>query len=168
MGEDPIGSVFALLILIFGISILPMILIQNNVDAQSRSAAEALVQDFADNARSTGYITKEGYDKFKSDLVATGYSYHVEMLHRSKIVVPNGKDASGNYLYTTAYNAYNFNDILDIMEVSGRYSMKDGDFFQIKLTTTGDTKGSTYLSGILGGSGQKMTIPAGGLVGNTN
>ncbi len=162
MGEDPIGVVFAMLLLIFGITILPMVIIQNNVDAQSRSAAEALVQDFADNARSTGYITREEYDKFKSDLVATGYTYHVEMLHRSKIVVPNGST------YTTAYNAYNFNDILDMLETSGRYSMKSGDFFQIQLTTISETKGSGYLAAIIGGPGQKMTIPAGGLVGNTN
>ena len=162
MGEDPIGVVFALLLLIFGIAVMPMLIVQNNVDSQSRSAAEALVQDFTDNARSTGYITKEEYDQFKSDLVATGYVYHVDMLHRSKVVVPY------NGTYTTAYNTYNFNDILDILETTGRYSMKNGDFFQMKITTTGDTLGSSYVGAVLGRPGQQMTIPSGGLVGNTN
>lgn len=165
MGEDPIGTVFALLLLVFGITLLPMLIVQNNVDAQARSQVESIVQDFTDNARSTGYFTREEYNVFKAELSKCGYPFHVEMLHRSKMVLPNEREEG---TYTTAYNAYNFDDIMEVLEETGKYSMKNGDFFQIKLTSIGSTKGSLELAAILGGGGQKMIIPAGGMVGNTN
>ena len=161
MGDDPIGILVALFSLIFLLSVLPLAIIQNNVDSQVEMAIEEAVEDFTDNVRSTGYITKEEYEIFKNELTTYGYTLNVEMLHRSKVVVPNGSS------YSTAYNAYNFNDILDALETNGIYTMKNGDFFYIKLTSVDSTFGSKIFSTILGTSGTKIAIPSGGMVGNT-
>ena len=162
MGDDPIGVVFALMILLGLVTFVPMLIVQNNVDAQSRSTVEALAQDFTDNARSAGYITREEYQIFKNALSTTGYSFHIEMLHESKIVIPDESS------YIVSYNAYNFEDILNELDENGIYEMKNGDTFSIKLTSVTPTYGSSELAALIGGSGQKMTIPAGGMVGNSN
>ena len=162
MTDNPIAKAFASLFLILGISVLPLMLVMNNVDNQARSAAEAAVQDFADNARSTGVLTKADFEVLKAKLQATGYVYHVEMLHRSKMAIPD--DAQG---YRDVYKAYNFEDISNIWEENeGVYAMKNGDFYQILITSTTPTIGSKIYAANYGGSGITLNIPAGGMVGN--
>ena len=164
MAEDSFGKAIATLFLLLGLALLPLLLMQSNVDNMSRAAAEEAVQDFADNARSTGYISQADYEVLRSKLVATGYVYHVQMLHRSKTVVPDSEMADG---YRTSYKAYNFDDITTYWEENdGVYPMKNGDFFQILMTSTTPTKSSSILGMLYGGSGTVQSIPAGGMVGN--
>ncbi|MBQ7430263.1 hypothetical protein [Butyrivibrio sp.] len=164
MAEDSFGKAIATLFLILGIAFFPLLLMQNNVDSMSRAAAEEAVQDFADNARSTGYITQADYEVLRAKLVATGYSYHVQMLHRSKTVVPDSDMDEG---YRTSYKAYNFEDIVAYWEENdGVYPMKNGDFFQILMTSSTPTKASSMLGMLYGNSGTIQSIPAGGMVGN--
>lgn len=164
MAEDSFGKALASLLLILGIAFFPLVLMQENVDNMSRAAAEEAVQDFADSARSTGFLTKSDYEVLRSKLVSTGYTYHVQMLHRSKTVVPDPTIAEG---YRTSYKAYNFEDISKYWEENeGIYPMKNGDFYQILITSATPTKGSAMLGILHGNAGTIQSIPAGGMVGN--
>lgn len=162
MVEEPIAKAFATFFIVLALALVPLMIITNSIDSMTRSAVESAVQDFSDNARSTRYITREEYDILKSKLAATNYAYRVEMLHRSKVVVPD----DGILGYVTAYHAYGYDDIMETLEETGVYEMKNGDFYYIKLTSASDTIGSHIYGIFTGTPGYKLSIPAGGMVGN--
>ncbi len=176
--EDVVGRVFAPIFLIIAITLIPLVFVFSGLDLTQRSYVQETVDNYASEIRSTGVISKANYEKFIMDLQKTGMIFDINVVHKSKTVVPYG---DGDY--RTAFRSYGKDDILSYIEGYGDdmipntaddnegydYVMKNGDFITIKITSVEGTPGTKYL-GLLNGSGSrgiKLSASSGGMVGNT-
>ncbi len=175
--DDIVGRLASACFIIFSLTIIPLMIIFNNLDLSQRSALDTIVSTYTDEVRSTGVISKENYEDFLRKLSSTGYTYDIKIVHKSKTAVPT---TSGSY--KIAYKAYSKSEILSYIEGFGPdgepgtsddtsikdYVMKSGDFISIKVVADTETTGSKLFRSIINGSSIiKLGASSGGMVGNT-
>lgn len=172
--DDVLGRSFSYMLLIFGFFFLVPLLLFANADISNRSYVGQALNEFVGEARESGEITQEGYQRLMNKLIATGEGYQISAEHRSKVTVYDGTE------YQSSYRSYNYNDILSVMEGygedmepgtaddtgKGSYPMKRGDYFTVTVKSNGPTLGSRFLAAILPGhQGLKLVCTSGGIVG---
>ncbi len=175
--EDIVGRIASAFLIIAALTIIPLMIIFNNLDLAQRSTLNKIVDNYADEVRSTGVISKENYEDFLRQLSQTGYTYDIYITHKSKTAVPvSGGD------FKIAYKAYSKSDILEYVEGFGPdkepgtaddtdfkdYTMKSGDFISIKVVANTETTGSRLFRMMNKGVPViKLGSSSGGMVGNT-
>lgn len=171
MQEDPVSRVASPLLLILLMVIVPLLIGTMVLDVSQRSTADNAVQEFSQEARSTGYISQANYQNLVTALSTTNKSYTVKMLHRAKTATPvYGNDGKATGKYTTTYVAYNQDDIFTKLDDGEDYVMKNGDFFDISVASQQPMTGFSYFGAFTGQGpnlGMKIICKAGGMVGNT-
>lgn len=136
--EDSLGrliaGVFGVLLLFF----LPILCISLKKDNTSQAYIDNAVVEFVDNARATGQITDEAYEKMCSKIDAIQPFCDVQISHSSKYAV-----GDGNGGYEVCYFDYQKQDILDTIYTSSgeneTYYLKNGDFLQVTVVNTQPT-----------------------------
>lgn len=131
---------------------LPFILFFGRIDQLVQSNVNAYTITFVDNAKVTGKITKENYEKYIRNLDSTGYSFDVLIEHESAMVVPeydSDSNPTGNYLDTTML--YTKEEITEQLydELDGKYEMKLGDHFSVQLISRKETMSNKLFKALL-------------------
>lgn len=176
--DDILGRVFSYILLIFGLFFVAPLFVFLNADITTRNYVNTCVNEFTEEARAGGVITKADYNQLVNRLTASGDTYIITMEHKSKILVP---DEDGNY--QTVYESHPTNEILSILFGYGSdgepgsaddvpegedYVMKNGDYLTITAKSNSPSIGTRFYSGIRFQSGGiKLRASAGGIVGKT-
>ncbi len=86
--EDTLQRVFSVLVAVIIFFLLPLYIAFEKKDDISYSLALKITSNFVDNVKNKGYLSKDMYDNFISNLAVTGNDYDIKMEHLSKKYYP--------------------------------------------------------------------------------
>ncbi len=173
--QDILGRVMLVVAGCYCLFILPVMIIASKQDNLKQSYIDSAVTEFVDNARASGKITPEAYERLCNRVDAAHLVCSIQMIHSSKYVSPNAElDASGHNTYETYRTDYNKEEILSYMYPSSPYEenrswkMKNGDFLKVIVQNETPTLGSRLsLFFTTRGDTKTLYTSYGGYVGNT-
>ena len=140
MGDSLITvvAIFLAAILMF---VFPLMSLAERTDDISQLAVQTATTDFVDNVRTTGKLTLDDYEKYLSDITATGNTFEVEILVQQLDENPGKKTTQaeatkiGENLY---YNIYT-TQVLEELNSKGRITLKEGDLITVTAKNTNQT-----------------------------
>lgn len=178
--KDNISIIFASIIGVLLIVILPLFSILDRQDSMSYNVVLTQTTNFVDNIRHNGFIDQESYYNYISALASTSNTYKVEMeIYKKRLI--KDVDAAGD-VYVEDLELFNTTDVLEVIgsensitdaetsnEKNNVYLLKEGDEVYFKVYNTNITAGSIIYSAFAGGSTTKVIdISYGGVVNNVN
>lgn len=105
--EDNLQRIFAVLLSFLVFFMLPLYIAHEKKDDAAYALALKITSNFVENVTSKGYITKDMYDTFISDLAITGNVYDIKMEHLAKKYTPVVHEYFGNnedgYNFVSSY-----------------------------------------------------------------
>ena len=115
--EDTLQRFFAILVAVVIFFLLPLYIAFEKKDDISYSLALKITSNFVNDVKNKGYITRDMYNDFISDLAVTGNSYDIKMEHVAKKYYPviysynNGfdKDYTNKFDYSLYKELYESN-----------------------------------------------------------
>jgi hypothetical protein len=143
------------------------------IDQASLRQVNVETQNFVNNVRHKGYISKEQYESYITAIAKTGNLYDVQMNHTRKQyypLQPGDKDYSPTHTYTIINDDYYTKQILDTIYKSGKdYTMKKEDTFTVTVKNM-STTGSMVFLNLLGGRAETGILFSqyGGMIVNEN
>ncbi len=171
--EDNLSFVVAVILSVLLLIFFPLYNAFERQDDISYEVALTAITNFADDVRQSGVLTKEDYDKFVNELIATGNSYDIQLEGHKKVLNRLDKD-----VVVENYEIDYSRDILKQLDSkyidnpksaikSGAYLLEDGDYFYVKIKNTNVTQ-ATMIFGIIAGvrNPVKIDLAYGGLVTN--
>jgi hypothetical protein len=135
--------IFLAAILLF---IFPLMSLAEKNDNIAQLKIQTAVDEFLNDAISTGKITQDKYEDFRSKMVSTGNSFDVELEVKkldenvSKKVTWNDGTVIGENMYISEYT-YDIEKSLD--SPKGVYNMKKGDILSVSVKNTNQTLSQT-------------------------
>lgn len=140
MGDSlvTIVVIFLAAVLMF---VFPLMAMSERTDDVAQLAVQTATTEFVDNARTTGKLTLQDYDKFMQTITSTGNSFEVDIEYRSLDENPGVKTTQAdmtkigeNYYY----NKYT-SQVLEELQHYGRITMKEGDMISVTVKNTNQT-----------------------------
>ena len=131
-------AIFLAAILMF---VFPLMSLAERTDDISSLAVQTATNEFVDNVRTTGKLTLEDYDKFISDITATGNSFATEIVIQQLDENPGIKTTQaeatkiGENLYYTIYTT----QVKEQLNSKGRINLKEGDIITVTVKNTNQT-----------------------------
>lgn len=138
-------AIFLAAVLMF---FIPMMATAENQDKVTQLALQTAVEKFVTNVTTKGYISREDYDAFCSEIGATGNTYdiQIEVQHLDenpgkKYVITSGDLIGENVRYSTFTSA-----ILEELEETGdgKYELKTGDNVIVTVNNTSTTMAELF------------------------
>lgn len=167
--SDTFITVIALFLAAILMFVFPLMSMSEQTDSVSQLAVETATKEFVDDIRSTGKITIDEYTKYTETIGATGNTYNVDM--EVKILDENpGKKTSqveskkiGENVYYSEYTA----QIMDKLNSTGLYSLKEGDIVSVSVKNTNTTLSQqlkNFFYTVIGNDTYTVAAEAGGVV----
>ena len=129
--SDTLVTVIAILLAAIMMFVFPLLSVSERSDDISQLSVQTATAEFVDNSRSIGKITMDNYSKLIDTIYATGNSYDIEM--EVKILDENiGKKSAwtqGTVIGENVYYSVYTSQIVEVLNESGIYNMKEGDIF---------------------------------------
>ena len=171
--DDNLSFVVAVLLSVLLLIFFPLYNAFERQDDISYEVALRSLINFTDDVRQSGYLTKERYETFVNELIATGNTFDIRLEgHKKKLNRLNNNEVVENY--EIDYNRDIFKQ-LDLKFIdnpesfvkSEAYLLEDGDYFYVKIKNTNVTQ-ATMIFGIIAGLREKTKIDLsyGGIVSN--
>lgn len=139
--SDTLITVIAIALAAVLMFVFPLMTMSDRTDDVSQLSVETATNEFVDNVRTTGKLTLDKYSKFVENLSSTGNSYDIEM--EAKILDENpGKkttQALGTKIGENVYYSEYTSQILDKLDSSSVYTLKEGDMFSANVKNTNMT-----------------------------
>lgn len=129
MSDSIVADVFIMILCVILLFIGPIYQNFDTADRLCDSIVSEVLNTYEKDIRKKGYIDKETYFDFLTDLARTGEVYEVEFIHTSRLAYPSGSD---DYeIHEIKYG----NDIIleQIKDGSKKYTMRYGDDFKIRI-----------------------------------
>lgn len=178
--KDNISMIFATIIGVLLIVILPLISVLDRQDSMSYNVVLTETTKFVDNIRNNGFIDKKSYDNYISALASTSNTYKIDMeIYRRRLI----RDIDSNEdTYIEEVELFNTKDVLDVIqkdlpvdeaansnEKNNVYLLNQNDEVYFKVYNTNITSGSIIYRAFAGTSTDKfIDISYGGIVNNVN
>lgn len=134
-------AIFLAAILMF---IFPLMAMSDRNDDISQLSVQTATTEFVDNARTTGVLTLNDYEKYVRTISSTGNAYDVEMEIKVLDENPGKKttqatvDKLGENVYYSMYTSQ-IMDYLNNASNHETYKFKEGDFFSVSAKNTNAT-----------------------------
>ena len=143
--SDTLVIVIAILLAAIMMFVFPLLSVSERSDDISQLSVQTATAEFVDNSRSIGKITMDNYSKLIDTIYATGNSYDIEM--EVKILDENiGKKSAwtqGTVIGENVYYSVYTSQIVEVLNESGIYNMKEGDIFSCSIKNTNKTLSQT-------------------------
>jgi len=184
--KDNLSIIFALIISVFLVVLLPLYSILDRQDSMSYNVVLTQTTNFVDGIRNNGFLDLKSYNEYIQSLSSTGNTYKVTLEAYRKILIPE-TDAAGNVIkdtYTEEIELYNTQDILEILEgkleednvklqetnkKAGVYLFNKNDEIYVKVYNTNTTAGSIIYKFIAGvDNSDVINISYGGIINSVN
>lgn len=138
MLENSLWKILALVLSVILLFVVPIESILRNQDSISYSLVFTKANAFVDLSREIGYIDEHMYLEMLSEINKTGNTYEIKLEHFYKRYVPEYDDSDSVYLnkFIITYELNNHNNIIEELENTGRYKMKNGDLIYITVKST--------------------------------
>ncbi len=170
---DVLGKVFGAFMGCLLMFIVPIMLIAIKQDTVKQSYIDNAVVEFVNNARATGKITPESYEKLCMDIDAAHLLCEINIKHSSAYTVPTDvvDPDTGFHEVATYRTDYTKQEILSIIYPSAGenvdYRMKNGDYLSVEVRNTSPTLGTRLLRVFQERAGDTTIYSSyGGYVGN--
>ena len=165
----PISYMFAMFISAFAIILIFSSKFDQNVQAYVSEA----VDEFVNDACTSGYMAPEKYMKMMQKISGTGNLYNVNLIYQSKTAMPlikGNKVVKGSYV--DSYQLYTTDEILEEMFPSGsvyyeNFPMKTGDNLKVQLTLKKPTMAGRLLMFVTKTETRTISYTYSSYVGNT-
>lgn len=178
--KDNISIIFATIIGVLLIVILPIISILDRQDTMSYNLVLNETVKFVDNIRNNGYITKQEYDNYMSALASTSNLYKVDIDIYKKRLIRDVDSAQDTFI--EEFELFNLEDLLSVFETNANeselqstnkknatYLLNENDEIYVKVRNTNETAGSVIYKAFAGKAATKVIdISYGGVVNNVN
>ncbi len=175
--KDNISIIFAAIIGVILIVILPLFSILDRQDSMAYNVVLTQTTKFVDNIRNNGFIDRDSYNNYISALASTANTYKVELEVYKKRLIPDVE--SGKDVYIEDVELFNTMDVLEVIESeesiensnekNNVYLLKENDEVYIKVYNTNMTTGSILYNFFAGTYIDKVIdISYGGIVNNVN
>ena len=156
-------------VIIFGTLFLffvPLTIIALKQDNASQSYIDNAVVEFVDNARASGRITPNAYEKMCAKIFAAHPHCKIELYHGAKYARPDG---AGSYVDENEY--FTTDEILTAMGYGSSdtldYELKEGDYLKVVVNNESPTLGGALVrSLVIGYDASNLFVSYGGYVGN--
>ncbi|MCI9365482.1 MAG: hypothetical protein HFJ54_02450 [Clostridia bacterium] len=141
MEGETLTTIVGILLAAILIGIFPMMSIAERTDDISQLTVQTAISEFVNTVRKTGKITVESYDKLVADLGATGNTYDITMEAQildenpSKKTTQADETKIGENIYYSVYTT----QILDKLDTSNKYVLKEGDIVTVSASNTNST-----------------------------
>lgn len=139
--SDTLITVVAILLAAIMMFVFPLLSISERNDDISQLSVQTATAQFVDNSRSVGKITMDNYTKLIDTIYATGNTYDVEM--EVKILDENiGKKSAwlqGTVIGENVYYSVYTTQIVEVLQDTGIYTMKEGDIFSCSIKNNNKT-----------------------------
>lgn len=181
--RDNISIIFAALIGVFLVVLLPLFSLLDRQDSMAYNVVLTATTNFVDKIRTNGFIDNESYNNYIAAMASTGNTYKVKIKAYKKILI-NEIDDQGNVIkdaFIEEKELYNTKDILEQLDlsinkpVSGStyknnvYLFNKDDEIYVSVENTNLTTGSIIYSLLADVSNQKVVdINYGGVINNIN
>ena len=139
--NDTVMTVVAIGLAAILMFIFPLMSTADRTDDISQQAVQTATTEFVDNVRSTGKITSDKYDNFVKSIAETGNSFDVEIEaqildeNSSKKTSQTATSKVGENKYYSEYTS----QILDKVDKTGQYKLKEGDLISVTVKNTNKT-----------------------------
>lgn len=137
MGDSltTIVAIFLAAILMF---VFPLSAISEMNDQEALAMVQSYTTEFVDQIRAKGKIAIEDYDAYIQKLNATGNSYDVNIEVQIADSNPGKKTENQQIGDTTYYGVYT-TQVQNVLDKSGQYSLKEGDYVVVSVKNTNTT-----------------------------
>lgn len=139
--EESLSKFITAILAIIIMFIFPVYIAYEKKDDISYALAVRYTQEFVDKVRSKGYITRELYQDYAAQLLATGNTYDIELEHRYVRFDPADNTVDGKVTATRSEEIYSTEHILNFMDNNEehKYVMNVDDNFNVKIKNTNVT-----------------------------
>ena len=139
--EESLSKFVTAILAIIIMFIFPVYIAYEKKDDISYALAVRYTQDFVDKVRSKGYLTRELYQDYASQLLTTGNTYKIEMEHRYVRFDPNSSTIGNEVNAVRNEEIFSTEHILNFMDNNDehKYVMNVGDNFNVKIKNTNVT-----------------------------
>ena len=141
MQGETLITIVAIFLAAILIGIFPMMSVAERTDDISELTVQTAVSEFVNDARKTGKITLDGYDKLVTTLATTGNTYEisieVQLLDEnpSKKTTQIDETKIGENTYYSVYTT----QIMDELDKNSKYILKEGDMITVTAANTNST-----------------------------
>jgi len=143
------------------------------IDQQVLNFVNKENQDFVNNIRHKGFISKEMYEKFILDLSKTQNVYGIEIIHTKKVyypLFPSDAEYSIDTTFKVLEQKYSKEQIIEQiyapLNLTKDYRMSQGDTISIKVENKSITGYMVYMS-LMGANGSSFIFSRyGGMITN--
>ena len=171
--DDNLSFVVAVLLTVLLLIFFPLYNAFERQDDISYEVALKSLISFTDDVRQSGYLTKERYETFVKELIATGNTFDIRLEGHKKVLNRlNKNEVVENFEIDYNRDIFkaldsNFIDNEKSFVKSQAYLLDDGDYFYVKIKNTNVTQ-ATMIFGIIAGLRDKVKIDLsyGGIVSN--
>jgi len=167
--SDTLITFIAILLAAILMFMFPLLSVSERSDDIAQLSVQTAVTKFVDDSRAVGKITMENYTSLITTINATGNTYDVEM--ELKVLDENiGKKSAwtqGDVIGENVYYAIFTSQIVDEIEKSGVYRMKEGDILSVSVKNTNKTMSQSLRSifySISGGDNYSISAQHSGVV----
>lgn len=167
--SDTLITFIAILLAAILMFMFPLLSVSERSDDIAQLSVQTAVTKFVDDSRAVGKITMENYTSLITTINATGNTYDVEM--ELKVLDENiGKKSAwtqGDVIGENVYYAIFTSQIVDEIEKSGIYRMKEGDILSVSVKNTNKTMSQSLRSifySISGGDNYSISAQHSGVV----
>ena len=167
--SDTLITFIAILLAAILMFMFPLLSVSERSDDIAQLSVQTAVTKFVDDSRAVGKITMENYTNLITTINATGNTYDVEM--ELKVLDENiGKKSAwtqGDVIGENVYYAIFTSQIVDEIEKSGVYRMKEGDILSVSVKNTNKTMSQSLRSifySISGGDNYSISAQHSGVV----
>lgn len=160
---DMFSKLVALLILLFAAFFVPILNVAIEADKTSQSTVDTAVNEFVNNARTSGKITAKEYEKMARKINAVQNGCDIQITYSKLCTMSDGN--GGVYTY---YDDHNIMEILDIIWNGENITMEKGDKINVMVQNSSPSYGMSLLSAILPKARNVKSIATtyGGYIGN--
>lgn len=139
--SDTLVTMIAILLAAILMFLFPLLSISERNDDIAQLSVSTATSKFVDNSRAVGKITLENYEDLLNTINATGNAYDIEM--EVKVLDENiGKKSAwiqGTVIGENVYYSIYTSQIVEVLQQTGIYTMKEGDIFSCTVKNTNKT-----------------------------
>lgn len=141
--KDAFGEIIAIVIVVLGLFIVPMVYVGQKQDAILQSFVYYQTVQFVENVEKNGYLSQTMYDDFSRQLASCEVLFDIKMEHKHDVIEPvfndDGSAVTGTDVYTSA--KYEEDILDDLYANDGVYRFRKGDYFTVTVTNSSKTAG---------------------------
>ncbi len=148
--DDILGRIVSIIVLVIALVMVPVIVMAQQIDNTTQAQIDNAIEEFVDNARASGKITANEYEKMMRSINIAQPLCNVQIYYGKRFSMPDDESKSESYEYFDANNeTYILNEIYTDAGDNEDFYMMKGDKLEVYVRSSSPTFGLSTLSVVL-------------------